>query len=299
MPREDTTRANTGPPAFSRGRRPRVLKRFAHHRSAALQKASWRRMAGRQPRVLQILGAIPGPQRLRAVLHRLPAPQGRHLSGQRLRRESGSPVRARQGGRSRARPGAHRPDGRFRWGHLAALVGLAPDQFTTECRGECNYAVSANVKAVIGFYGAYDMLAQWQHDQIARPRAQITEKCLGWSPMQNRRAYFDSSPMSYATTDRNRARFLLVHGTADDVVDPTTQSQAFQNALNQAGIYVRRLVIPGAGHFWASDPFDAEIGSYGATAAPTILRFLEGRALAPCPLPLAPNTPPSPAAARR
>jgi acetyl esterase/lipase len=161
-------------------------------------------------------------------------------------------------------------------GHLAALVGLASDQFTAEYRGDPNYAVPANVKAVIGFYGAYDMLAQWQHDQIARPRDQIAEKYLGASPMQNRRVYFDSSPMSYATIDRNRARFLLIHGTADDVVDPATQSQAFQNALNQAGIYVRRFVIPGAGHFWASDPFEGEISGYGAAAAPTILRFLEG-----------------------
>jgi acetyl esterase/lipase len=161
-------------------------------------------------------------------------------------------------------------------GHLAALVGLAPDQFAAEYRGDPNYAVPANVKAVIGFYGAYDMLAQWHHDQIARPRDQIAEKYLGASPMQNRRVYFDSSPISYATIDRNRARFLLIHGTADDVVDPATQSQAFQNALNQAGIYVRRFVIPGAGHFWASDPFEGEVGGYGATAAPTILRFLEG-----------------------
>ena len=161
-------------------------------------------------------------------------------------------------------------------GHLAALVGLAPDQFTAEYRGDPNSAVSATVKTVIGFYGVYDMLAQWQHDQISRPRDQITEKYLGASPMQSRRVYFDSSPMSYATTDRNRARFLLIHGTADDVVDPATQSKAFQNALNQAGIYVRRFVIPGAGHFWASDPFEGEIGGYGATVAPTILRFLEG-----------------------
>jgi acetyl esterase/lipase len=161
-------------------------------------------------------------------------------------------------------------------GHLAALIGLGPDQFTAEYRSDPNYAVPANVKAVIAFYGVYDMLAQWQHDQIARPRDQIVEKYLGASPMQNRRVYFDSSPMSYVTVDRNRARFLLIHGTADDVVDPTTQSQAFQNALNQAGISVRRFVIPGAGHFWASDPFEGEIGGYGATAAPTILRFLEG-----------------------
>ena len=57
--------------------------------------------------------------------------------------------------------------------------------------------------------------------------------------MQNRRVYFDSSPMSYTTIDRSRARFLIIHGTADDVVDPATQSQAFQNALNQSGVYVR------------------------------------------------------------
>jgi dipeptidyl aminopeptidase/acylaminoacyl peptidase len=88
--------------------------------------------------------------------------------------------------------------------------------------------------------------------------------------------YFDSSPVSYATTDRNRVRFLLVHGTADDQVDPATQSQAFQNALNQTSVFVRRYMIPGAGHFLATDPFEGEIGSYGAAAAPTILRFLEG-----------------------
>jgi hypothetical protein len=34
--------------------------------------------------------------------------------------------------------------------------------------------------------------------------------------------------------------------------------------------------VPGAGHFWASDPFEGEPGSYGAIAAPRILRFLEG-----------------------
>jgi acetyl esterase/lipase len=160
--------------------------------------------------------------------------------------------------------------------HLAALVALAPDQFTGEYRGDPNFAVSADVKAVVGFYGVYDMLAQWQHDQIARPRDQIAEKYLAASPMQNRRVYFDASPMSYATIDRNRSRFLLIHGTADDVVDPVTQSEAFQNALNQAGVYVRRFVVPGAGHFWAVDSFEGEIGGYGATAAPTILRFLEG-----------------------
>ena len=37
------------------------------------------------------------------------------------------------------------------------------------------------------------MLAQWQHDQLARPRDQIVEKFLGASLMQNRRVSFDFS----------------------------------------------------------------------------------------------------------
>jgi acetyl esterase/lipase len=158
--------------------------------------------------------------------------------------------------------------------HLVALVALAGDDFSSAYRDDPHAATSANVKAVVAFYGVYDMLAQWQHDQIARPRDQIVEKFLGASPMQNRRIYFESSPMSYATIDKSPARFLLIHGTNDDVVDPPSQSQAFLVALNQAGIGVRRIIIPGAGHFWASDPFEGEPGGYGATTAPRLLRFL-------------------------
>ena len=120
------------------------------------------------------------------------------------------------------------------------------------------------------------MLAQWQHDQLARPNDQIAEKFLGASPMQNRRIYFDSSPTSYATIEKREklgTRFQLIYGTADDIVDPPTQSQAFLNALKQARFFARQTVIPGAGHFFTAWPIDA--GSYGAQAAPQILMFLE------------------------
>ena len=75
---------------------------------------------------------------------------------------------------------------------------------------------------------------------------------------------------------RSRTRFLLIHGTDDDIVDPQTQSQVFLTALKQAGIFARRIVIPGSGHFWASEPVEGEPGSYGAQAAPQLLRFLGG-----------------------
>ena len=159
--------------------------------------------------------------------------------------------------------------------HLASLVALAGEQFNSAYRDDANAAVAATVKCVIGFYGVYDLHAQWTHDLSMRPNDKIVEKFLGVSPMQNRRVYFDASPISYATIDHNALRFLLIHGTDDDIVDPATQSGAFLTALTQAGFFVRRIVIPGAGHFWSSDPFESEPHSYSAMAIPRMMRFLE------------------------
>jgi acetyl esterase/lipase len=159
--------------------------------------------------------------------------------------------------------------------HLAAQVALAGDQYTSAYRDDANTAVPANVKCVVGFYGVYDMMAQWTHDLTTRPNDKIVEKFLGASPLQNRRVYFDASPISYATVDHNEVRFLLIHGTDDDIVEPPTQSGAFLTALTQSGFFVRRIIIPGAGHFWSSDPFESEPHSYSATAIPRLMRFLE------------------------
>ncbi len=176
-------------------------------------------------------------------------------------------------------------------GYFAAMVALAGDQFNSAYRDDPNADTPINVKAVIGFYGIYDMLAQWKHDTLAqqkhemlaqrnhdlisRPGDNITEKFLGVSPKQSRRIYLESSPISYATVDRNRVRFLLIHGSRDGLVDPPSQSGAFVVALTRAGFLVRRVSIPGAGHFWASDPFENQPRGYGAMVAPQLLRFLE------------------------
>lgn len=159
--------------------------------------------------------------------------------------------------------------------HLAALVALAGDQFNSAYRDDANADVPANVKAMVGFYGVYDMLAQWNHDLSARPRDLIAEKFLGVSPMENRRIYFDASPTSYATLDRNALRVLLIHGTNDDIVDSESQSGAFLAALTRAQFFARRIIVPGAGHFWSSDPFEADPHSYAAQVIPRLMRFLE------------------------
>ena len=160
-------------------------------------------------------------------------------------------------------------------GHLAALLALAGDQYTSAYRDDANASTPATVKAVVAFYGVFDMLAQWSREQISHPDSNPVEKFLGASPMQNRRIYFEASPISYATVDHHAVRFLLIHGTDDDIVDPGSQSGAFLTALGQAGFFVRRIIIPGAGHFWATDPFESEPRSYNALAVPRLLRFLE------------------------
>lgn len=159
-------------------------------------------------------------------------------------------------------------------GHLSALVALAGEEplYSTDYRSDPNASVSAKVKAVVGFYGVYDMQAQWQHDLVTRPRDNIAEKFLGAAPYANRKVFFDSSPINYATVDKNGIRFLLIHGTDDDIVDPATQSTAFLLALKQAGFYVRTVVVPGAGHFFVTDPVDDT--SFGGLAGPKIVRFL-------------------------
>lgn len=163
-------------------------------------------------------------------------------------------------------------------GHLAALVGLAGDApvFARGYPSDPYAAVSTRVKVVVGAYGVYDLLAQWQHDQSVRPRDQIAEKFVGKPPMDDRRVYFDASPMSYAVRRNEAPAFFLTWGSADDVVDPVTQSEAFLVALKQAGIVVRTGPIPGVPHFYLSEPFD-EPHSIVATVAPRILRFLRER----------------------
>lgn len=145
--------------------------------------------------------------------------------------------------------------------HLAALVALSEKQ---------------PVKAVIGVYGVYDLAAQWRHDQVSRPRDHIVERFLGASLIDDRRIYFDASPISYVSAKNNATAFLIAWGTADDIVDHRPQSEAFLEALKQAGHYVRPAVLAGAPHFWIGDPLEEE-GSHSAFFAYRLLRFLQAK----------------------
>jgi acetyl esterase/lipase len=159
--------------------------------------------------------------------------------------------------------------------HLASLVGIAggEPQFSTQYRDDPNAAVAADVKAVISYYGVYDMQAQWTHDLTIRPVDSITEKFIGVPPTKDRRIYFEASPIAYATVDRNRTRFMLIHGKEDDIVDPK-QATDFLVLLKQAGFSANIALVPGAGHAFINEPQDESV-SFSAQVAPRVLRFLK------------------------
>jgi acetyl esterase/lipase len=162
--------------------------------------------------------------------------------------------------------------------HLSALVALAGEKsaFKNSYRDDPHKDISTAVKAVVAAYGVYDMLAQWNHDQIARPYDQITEAFLGVPPTEDRFRYFEASPLAHVTIQGNTTSFFLTWGTDDDVVDWKTQSLPFLTALKQAGYFVRTASVQGAPHFWMYDPID-EPYSYAGFVAPKVLRFLRDR----------------------
>lgn len=162
--------------------------------------------------------------------------------------------------------------------HLAALVALAGDKppFAVGYKDDPFAGVSTRVKVCVGIYGVYDLAAQWEHDLVHRPFDIIAQKFLGVALVDDRRIFFEASPLSYVMRDNNQTSFLLAWGTEDDIVERRTQSDAFLIALKQAGFFVRPVIVQGAPHFWAADPIE-ETNSFSGFFAPRLLRFLQER----------------------
>jgi acetyl esterase/lipase len=163
-------------------------------------------------------------------------------------------------------------------GHLVSLLALSGDspKLANPHTGDPHHGVSTRLKVAVPVYGVFDMLAAWEHSQVNRPLDQIIEQFLGASPMTDREVYFDASPISWTTVENNRAAFLVVWGTADDICDYRTQSEPFVTALKRAGNFTRTVPIAGAPHFWIAEPHDWP-GSYNAFLAPRLLHFLRER----------------------
>lgn len=161
-------------------------------------------------------------------------------------------------------------------GHLSCLVALAGDRgpLAGGHRGGPFAHVDTKVRTVVSVCSIYDMLAQWNHDLLVRPRDNITEKYLGVSAIDDKFAYFNASPLAYVRPDPGGPSFFIGWGTDDDVVDWKTQAEPFVQALKQAGYAVRILPVVGAPHFFMYSQID-DVGSHANFLAGNVFRFLE------------------------
>jgi acetyl esterase/lipase len=159
--------------------------------------------------------------------------------------------------------------------HLASLAALGANagKFLDGYPDDPLAKQSAKVKVLVGVYGVYDLIEMWERYRADSPRDNNIENFVGAAPMDDRQLYFDATPISYATYGNNQTAVLLACGTEDDLVDRRRNSDVFLRALKQAGFFTRTCYVPGAGHYWASDPID-EPGSYSAVLAPRLIRFL-------------------------
>src|SRR5260221_5369943 len=163
-------------------------------------------------------------------------------------------------------------------GHLAALVALAGEHalFREGNAADPHGRVSTAVKACVPIYAVLDLSRPWRHEQISRPRDQIVEKFLGASLIDDRRIYFDASPLSHVSSKNNGTAFLVAWGSEDDVVDDKEQSEAFLEAQNLAGDFSGAVGVAGAPHVWIVDPIDGA-GCHSGFFAQRLLRFLQAR----------------------
>ena len=162
--------------------------------------------------------------------------------------------------------------------HLASLAALGGGSATFKGAypNDAHAAAGAQVKALVGVYGVYDLVEMWQRYQLQSPRENNIENFMGAAPMEDPQRYFEASSINYATFANNQIGVFLAVGTEDDLVDRRAQTDAFLMRLKQAGFFVRTCILQGAPHYWVGDPIE-EPGSHSGFMAPRLIRFLRER----------------------
>jgi pectinesterase len=162
-------------------------------------------------------------------------------------------------------------------GYLTAMVALtASDPTFANPYDDPHRSESAAVSVAVPMAGLMDLVACWEYDGISRPPGnQPLELYLGGTPLDQRRRYYEASPIFHASTANARGtRWLITWGERDEVVPPATNSEALVRELQLAGALVRIAPIPGAGHFWYMEGEVLEPGAISAQFAPRLLGFL-------------------------
>ena len=127
-------------------------------------------------------------------------------------------------------------------GHLSAMLGTAADVEGLD--GDCPLrGISPAVSAVVSFAGPMDIRTAGALDDRQR---RMVENFLGTEIEADMPRALLASPGVHVTAAA--PPFLLVHGTADDLVD-VRQSRSMLELLRSAGVRATLLELPGEGHY--------------------------------------------------
>jgi acetyl esterase/lipase len=150
-------------------------------------------------------------------------------------------------------------------GHLAAMLGTAAGVAGLD--GPCPLSdVSPAVSAVVALAGPHDIRTARALDS----GMWMVENFLGSRAERDMPRALLASPAVHV--DATDPPFLLIHGTADDVV-PIRQSRSMRSTLRAAGVPATLIELPGVGHNLPA--FSAEPRFRASTC--TTLAFLRER----------------------
>lgn len=152
--------------------------------------------------------------------------------------------------------------------HLGNLLGTDPDGPLLAPNGKLTGAtapgqVSAQVQAVIDFYGPTDLTALYTESPKDDP---FLDTFLGGPPSQYPSQYADASPVTHVSA--TTPPFLIYQGTADTAVNPA-QAAELDQALTNAGVPHTIEYFQGVPHGFRLNP----IGNINLL--PQILAFLD------------------------
>jgi arylsulfatase A-like enzyme/acetyl esterase/lipase len=117
-------------------------------------------------------------------------------------------------------------------GHLAAMLGTVD-------------AAGPRPGGVIDIFGPAHLPTMASDTSGGRYAARVITDLLGGPLAERTQQAIDASPITHVSADD--PPFLILHGDRDTLV-PLEQSNRLQTALEQAGVAVQLLVVPGAGH---------------------------------------------------
>ncbi|HEV8060492.1 MAG TPA: alpha/beta hydrolase [Gemmataceae bacterium] len=131
-------------------------------------------------------------------------------------------------------------------GHLACLLGTTGKEDNLEGAGGSPDQPSG-VQAVVDFFGPTDFTTKdWSEDVETKTLTPFLGDTFANRPDLYRRA----SPILYVKP--NSPPFLILHGTEDKTVS-IRQSRSFAKKLEEAGVSVKLIEVPDAGHGWRGD----------------------------------------------